>query len=252
LEERKGGGLFCDALDRLAHHASGFTVTFLGRPAMVDGRNGAEYVRERARRWPFRWQALTDRDHHAALRYLREGGRLAIIPSLGDNSPHTVLECLCGRIPFLASRVGGIPELIASDDLDRVTFAPRADDLASRLSRAIAQGVPIARPAVDPRVNVRQWIAWHDALASRSASRCEIATPASAVRETPRVSVCLMYQRPAAAACPRDRLVGGAGLAEFRSGLDRSKSGRCCERIGRGRHRTGSPCTAVFAKRAGS
>ena len=194
LEERKGVGLFCDALDRLAHLANGFMVTFLGRPAMVDGRDGAEYIRGRARRWPFRWQTITDRDHHAALCYLREGGRLAIIPSLGDNSPHTVMECLCGRVPFLASRVGGIPELIASHDVDGVTFAPRADELAGRLSRAIAQGVPIARPAVDPRSNRQQWIAWHDALASRLAIRCEIATPASAVWEMPRVSVCLVHQ----------------------------------------------------------
>jgi O-antigen biosynthesis protein len=104
-----------------------------------------------------------------------------------------VLECLCGRVPFLASRVGGIPELIAGDDLDGVTFAPRADELASRLSRAIGQGVPIARPAVDPRINRRQWIAWHDALASPFASNREIAAPASAVRETPRVSVCLVH-----------------------------------------------------------
>jgi hypothetical protein len=37
LEERKGVGLFCDALDRLAPLASGFAVTFLGKPAMVDG-----------------------------------------------------------------------------------------------------------------------------------------------------------------------------------------------------------------------
>jgi hypothetical protein len=77
LEERKGVGLFCDALDRLAPLASGFAVTFLGKPAMVDGRNGAEYIRGRARRWPFRWQTLTDRDHHAALCYLREGGSRA-------------------------------------------------------------------------------------------------------------------------------------------------------------------------------
>jgi O-antigen biosynthesis protein len=187
-------------------------VTFLGKPAMVDGRNGAEYVRERATRWPFRWQTLTDRDHRAALCYLREGGRLAIIPSLGDNSPHTVLECLCARVPFLASRVGGIPELIARDDLDGVTFAPRADELASRLSRAIAQGVPIARPAVDPRVNRRQWIAWHDGLASRLASNREIAAPASAVRETPRVSVCLVYHgRPRQLAHAIDSLVSRIG-----------------------------------------
>lgn len=195
LEERKGVGLFCDALDRMAQLGrTGFTVTFLGKAAIVAGRDGVEYIRERARRWPFSWQALTDRDHAAALRYLREGRRLAIIPSLGDNAPHTVLECLHGRIPFLASRVGGIPELIASEDLEAVTFAPRAAELAARLSRAVPQGVAPARPAVDPRINQRQWIAWHDALASRTMSPREGAAQASPARETPRVSVCLTHR----------------------------------------------------------
>ncbi|MGH7914458.1 MAG: glycosyltransferase family 4 protein, partial [Candidatus Binataceae bacterium] len=146
LEERKGVGLFCDTLDQMARLGhSAFTVTFLGKAAMVDGCNGAEYVRERAQRWPFLWQALTDYDHAAALRYLRKDGRLAIIASLGDNAPHTVLECLWGRIPFLASRVGGIPELIVSEDLDAVTFAPHATELAGRLLRVISQGVAFAR-----------------------------------------------------------------------------------------------------------
>ena len=195
LEERKGVGLFCDALDRMVQQeCTGFTVTFLGKAALVERRDGVEYIRERARRWPFEWWALTDRDHAAALCYLREGGRLAIIPSLGDNAPHTVLECLLGRIPFLASRVGGIPELIASDDLDAVTFAPHAEMLATRLASAIGRRAALARPAVDPRLNQRQWIAWHDTLAARASSARAIPVQTSRTRATPRVSVCLTHR----------------------------------------------------------
>jgi glycosyltransferase involved in cell wall biosynthesis/GT2 family glycosyltransferase len=210
LEERKGVGLFCDALDQIARIGRDtFTVTFLGKAAMVDGRDGVEYIRERARRWSFEWQTLTDRDHAAALLYLRESGRLAVIPSLGDNAPHTVLECLLGRIPFLASRVGGIPELIASDGLEEVVFEPRATELAERLLRAISRGVALARPAIDPRLNQRQWIAWLDTLAPPATSLrgCAARTPPSS--ETPRVSVCVTHRNR-----PRQLAHAIASLAE--------------------------------------
>ena len=39
-------------------------------------------------------------------------GRVAVLPSLLENSPYGVLECLALRIPFLCSDVGGVPELI--------------------------------------------------------------------------------------------------------------------------------------------
>ena len=33
-----------------------------------------------------------------------------------DNAPYTVQECLAARAAFIASHVGGVPELIHSDD----------------------------------------------------------------------------------------------------------------------------------------
>ena len=46
------------------------------------------------------------------------------MPSLQENSPNTVYECLEQGIPFIASNVGGVPELIAPDDHARVLFEP--------------------------------------------------------------------------------------------------------------------------------
>ena len=196
LEERKGIGLFCDALDLLAgRNLPGFSVTFLGKSATVSGRDALSYIRARAKLWAFPWRALTDLGHESALRFLSEGvGRIAIIPSLEDNLPNTVIECLAGKIPFLASRAGGIPELIANSDVERATFSPNASELANALGRALRDGVSIARPAIDADENVRRWVNWHAALASRPILENHSPRESSATSVMPLVSVCLKYR----------------------------------------------------------
>src|SRR5205823_1729374 len=101
---------FCDALDRLADAApwSCPRVTFLGRPAMIGELFADVLIAERAERWPFDVRVLTDFDHGEALAYVREPGRVAVMPSLQDNSPLAVLECLQLGVPFLAADCGGI------------------------------------------------------------------------------------------------------------------------------------------------
>ena len=41
------------------------------------------------------------------------GNRLAIMPSIVENRPNTVVECAAHGIPFLASNVGAIPEIVS-------------------------------------------------------------------------------------------------------------------------------------------
>jgi glycosyltransferase involved in cell wall biosynthesis len=196
LEERKGIGLFCDALDLLAgRNLRRFSVTFLGKSARVSGRDAISYIGARAEHWAFPYRAITDRGREAALRYLSEGAdRIAIIPSLEDNLPNTVAECLAGNIPFLASRTGGIPELIADPDVERVTFPPNASELADTLDRALRDGITVARPAVDADRNKRRWVNWHAALASRRVLHRHAQTEISATPVTPLVSICLNYR----------------------------------------------------------
>ena len=159
LEERKGLGLFCDALDLLVGMDPPlFTVSFLGKSARIAGRDAMGYIEERASEWPFAWRIIPDRDQQGALAFLRQGGRLAVIPSLVDNLPNAVLECLAARIPFVASRSGGIPEAIAAEDVDRVTFPTDPLALAERLRTALRDGVALAQPAVDPEENRHQWV----------------------------------------------------------------------------------------------
>jgi glycosyltransferase involved in cell wall biosynthesis/GT2 family glycosyltransferase len=193
LEQRKGVTLFCDALERLCREGhAGFSVTFLGSESRVGEDAAGDYLRRRGRDWPFAWRILGDLDRDAALAHLQQGGCLAVMPSLCDNSPNTVHECMAAAIPFLAADVGGIAESVAPEDRERVLFAPNAAALAGKLAAALAQGVAPARPAVSPEVARREWLGWLDG-AARESSRLAPAAAGAAALPLPRVSVCLVH-----------------------------------------------------------
>ncbi len=194
LEKRKGLELFCGALDRLAQGketpGAAFTVTFLGKSGDMERVSGKDFVMQRAPAWPWNVEMISDFDHRQAIAYLREPGRLAVIPSLTDNSPFTVLECLGHGISVIACDVGGIAELIAADDRQRVCFEPKDEALARRLTDLARTGLRPAAQAVSSRATCEGWIDWHGTVRIAPSTR---QTPGS----SPRVSVCLLhFNRP--------------------------------------------------------
>ena len=195
LETRKGVQLFCDAVDRLQPllRTRATRITFLGKDAKVGHVGGEQYVRHRAQAWDLEVQFLNDLDQVGAMAYLRGDGRLAVIPSLIENSPYTVLECLGAGISFLASRVGGIPELIDAVDAEAVCFEAKPAALASRLEAVLMSGAPIARAAQSAEQTERRWIEWHE---QQAATMRNLSLPAPPV-DWPKVSLCVTtYNRP--------------------------------------------------------
>ncbi|HUF01672.1 MAG TPA: glycosyltransferase [Gaiellaceae bacterium] len=124
-------------------------------------------------------------DRAGALAELRTPGTLALMPSLLDNSPNTVSECVEQGIPLIASTAGGIPELVADEDRSRVLVEARPEALADALRLALtsSEGFPPARPARDPQAALDSWLELVDSVAP---SRRRRPPPAA---ETPAVSV---------------------------------------------------------------
>ena len=164
LETRKGIALFCDALDAIpaALAKKIQIVTFLGRESIVDGIPARSYLEKRAKRWPFPFQVISGHDANRTMEYLRQKNRLAVIPSLLENSPYRVLECLVAGVAFVASRVGGIPELIDPADASKVCFEPNTEALCATLCAALTDGLCPARAVVDARANEQAWLALHE------------------------------------------------------------------------------------------
>jgi glycosyltransferase involved in cell wall biosynthesis len=179
LEVRKGLVLFCDALDRLDIRdlPARFRVSFLGKSGPVNGVDAVTYLRRRAARWCFPMDILTDHDHGEALAHLRRPGRLAVMPSLLENCPLTVIECLALGVPFLASAVGGIPELVSEESRLDVLFSPSPEALARRLRQALHEGVRPARPAIDAGACDAAWDQWHRRQRRQNASNEFVGDP---------------------------------------------------------------------------
>lgn len=168
LERRKGIDLFCSALDRLKYALDGKTVTFLGRDTFVNGSSTLEKVVVRSAGWPFEVRVMPNFDRENALNYLRGGRRVAVMPSLEDNSPCAIQECLELGIPFIASSGSGGEELIAEESRARCCFAPTVTALAGKIEEVLKHGAAAAELSFDPEVNERDFLRWLDGFLAKA------------------------------------------------------------------------------------
>jgi glycosyltransferase involved in cell wall biosynthesis len=161
LEERKGVRPFAAALNALEPELlARVDVEFLGRPTPPLPVEGVQALLTDRTRAALRGLSFeTELDQHEALARLGRPGTLAIVPSFEENSPNTIYECLENHIPFIASDVAGIRELVARDDRARVLFDPTADGIAAALRHALANGEALrpVRAAFDDAESLRRW-----------------------------------------------------------------------------------------------
>ncbi|HEX5397474.1 MAG TPA: glycosyltransferase family 4 protein [Verrucomicrobiae bacterium] len=104
---RKNQNAFIQALDPLAAKTK-FQVHFFG----ATPENSA-YSQEFSRLVAARpWCAHIGAVNHEELRSRLGGATLLALPSLEDNCPMVVLEAAAAKVPVVAARVGGVPDLI--------------------------------------------------------------------------------------------------------------------------------------------
>lgn len=184
LERGKGILLFCDAIEEAGiSNRNDVSITFLGPLNHVNGIPSDIYLATRAKDWKCPWKIIANFGKDEALNYLMHHECLAVMPSYAETMSYTVLECLGLGIPFLASNAGGIPELIAPKDLDRVCFPLEPSVLAMRLVDALNRGMSPAEPSMTQDEVKKRWISWHGQEIDE-----KISDP---LHPRPTVSVCL-------------------------------------------------------------
>ncbi|MCZ0814015.1 glycosyltransferase family 4 protein [Roseovarius sp. EGI FJ00037] len=205
IETRKGLEVFCEALDYLvARGTAPSKVSFLGKPGALlsnPDMNSLQYLEERAASWPFEIEIHTGFNQLQVISYLTAKNRIAVMPSLIENSTMAVYEALIYKVPFIASDAGGTPELVAPEHHDETLVPARPRELADGLERALRDGARVARCSFDNIENLRVWNAFHEFLASRF----ETATAAQIIEEmryagaprsatAPCLSMCLLHR----------------------------------------------------------
>jgi len=158
LETRKGLEVFTAALARLRGQLGDRPlprISFLGKPGQAANGPANAHLEAAAAQLGVAFNLLDDLDSNKALAYMASRpGCVAVMPSLGDNLPYAVIECLQKKIPLLASARGGIPELVSSPEH---LFDPEPASLAEALARSICEGIAPARSAYSREAAAQRW-----------------------------------------------------------------------------------------------
>ena len=206
LEVRKGLFVFCQAIRRLVRKGVPLPprITFMGKPG---GRlpshpemETPDYIREVSENWPCEVQILTGFQQYDAIEYLLGGQRLAVMPSIIENSSMAIYEAAICAIPTLATDVGGNAELIDARDHDAVLCRPHPVALADKLEEALHLGGMVPRPSFSNDANLGIWQAFHGQLAGalhrRLLDRAEdgrAADVAATAGVSPSSAVCIYF-----------------------------------------------------------
>jgi glycosyltransferase involved in cell wall biosynthesis len=161
VDEKKGVVPFTAALNAVEPQLlNGLELEFVGKPTATWTPERIEGLLSGTTRHALRRISFeTELDQHEALTRLRHSGSLVVMPSLQDNSPNAVYECLEHGIPFIASNVGGVAELIAPEDHPRVLVEPTAESIAAALRRVLSNHTlpPPTHTAVSGRESLQRW-----------------------------------------------------------------------------------------------
>ncbi len=166
LEGRKGIEMFCNAMDILTERGVlPEKVSFMGKwgapLATQSGMKVEEYLETKSAAWSFPVTIITDKNQPEALSHMCSRDMIAVMPSLIENSTMAVYEALENNIPFIATGVGGTPELIDPADHAFSLVEPKATALADQLERVLRDGQVIARSSFSNAHNLEVWYGFH-------------------------------------------------------------------------------------------
>jgi glycosyltransferase involved in cell wall biosynthesis len=138
LEPRKGVLEWIDAATSVAREYRNARFEFIGADILDRGSS----VRARLeRRIPSdlksRFRFYGERPRRSLPQYLATA-RVAVVPSRWDNFPYTCIEAMASGLPVIATREGGMAEMVEDGRTGWLAESPSPEKLADTLRRALA------------------------------------------------------------------------------------------------------------------
>lgn len=139
LERRKGVLEWIDAAARVAPEDPAIRFDFVGPNVLGLARVSGEDLVERKIPGEVRDRFVFHGGRpRAELPRFLAGARIAVVPSRWENFPNTCVEAMASGLPVLATRQGGMAEMIEDGESGWLVDAATPEDLAAGLRRALA------------------------------------------------------------------------------------------------------------------
>lgn len=168
IEPRKGLVSFARAIASLLDRGDRrVEVTLLGP---LGHQIQEDYVRALFDDERITLKLITNFNQVDAVNYLKSRNTLAVIPSIRDNLPYTLYECLENGIPVISSDVGGIGEMVGADSRSRILIAGNHESLVEGLATALRDGWLSASLAFEPSLVDIELLAIHAKLVDEARS----------------------------------------------------------------------------------
>jgi glycosyltransferase involved in cell wall biosynthesis len=142
---RKNQNAFIRALDELAKKRP-FKIIFVSEPAK--GEYGAEFHRLVGERSWCEHAGFLDRER---LKARLATASFVVLPTREDNCPMVVLEAMAAGVPVLASKVGGVPELMESEQTGIFCDPARPESFSEGVERMVTDRELRQRLVVEAR-----------------------------------------------------------------------------------------------------
>lgn len=135
--DRHGFSLFCDLVSRLSSSREEITINILGYFSKIAGEHSGGMVLKNASNWPFPIRFYPRFSEDDIRRFITHRNCLVVFSDKAANQPAMVKYCIAAGVPFVATDVGGIDELLQNTSRKQLLSKPDAKRLAALLSRRI-------------------------------------------------------------------------------------------------------------------
>lgn len=132
-EVRKGLFIFLDSINRILRENLDLEVYFIGKTQVIEGENSAEIISKFLAAYKSRVKVLGPLSREDARAFISSADVLTVIPSIAENLPFTVYECLKWNVKFIASNSGGTSEFFKKGLQDERLFDPNTSALYLKL-----------------------------------------------------------------------------------------------------------------------
>lgn len=163
IEYRKGIKLICDTYEKLIKEDKfcNLKLIFIGPEGVVNSLPGYDYICMRSFNWKVQPKIISGMNHKDLMQFLGNPTCGVLLPSLVDNSPLTVHECIKNEIPCITLATGGIPEFVA-DNSDALLNEASSKALSKAIEKMLTSPNNFILKYKIERSNVeKQWLNFH-------------------------------------------------------------------------------------------